>query len=113
MSNNPKAERDGRGEAICELVFGDDWSKCVSPRGRRRLADRVGDGELIAYEIEPRWLQQDDPPKGIGTNQVQYQLLTAQLAIGSAYDSAEEAPDGVNDALHHIQNAMTQVGELR
>lgn len=39
-------------------------------------------------------------------SQIQYQLLTAQLAIGNEYDSAEDAPDGVNEAIEHIQTAM-------
>lgn len=38
-------------------------------------------------------------------SQVQYQLMTAQLALGSEWDSAEEAPDGVNQAIGHIKTA--------
>lgn len=43
--------------------------------------------------------------------QIQYQLLTATLAIGDAYPSAEAAPDGVTEALAHIQTAMNLLGE--
>lgn len=44
-------------------------------------------------------------------SQIQYQLLTAHLAIGDSYDSAEDAPDGVNEALEHIQTAMNLLGD--
>lgn len=42
-------------------------------------------------------------------SQIQYQLLTAQLAIGSEWEGPEDAPDGVNEALEHIQTAMSLV----
>jgi len=44
-------------------------------------------------------------------DQIQYQLLTAQLAIGQAYDGPEEAPEGVNEALDHITTAMNLLGD--
>lgn len=100
------------GAGVCQLLFGDDWRKCVSPHGRKRLHERVESGELVAYEPAAEWMDQDNPPHGLRQSQIQYQLLTAQLAIGGSYDSADDAPEGVNDALEHIQNAMTQLGEL-
>lgn len=41
--------------------------------------------------------------------QIQYQLLNAQLCIGKSYDSAEDAPDMVNEALGHIQTSQNLV----
>lgn len=101
------------GVGYCELVFGDDWKVCVSPKGRRELCRRIEQEELVVYEPKDQWANQDEPPGGIRHSQIQYQLLTAKLAIGSSYDSADEAPDGVNEALEHIQNAMTILGDQR
>lgn len=44
-------------------------------------------------------------------SQIQYQLLTAKLSIGEAYDSAEDAPDAVNEALAHIQTAANLLSD--
>ncbi|WP_135823022.1 hypothetical protein [Halostella litorea] len=39
-------------------------------------------------------------------SQIQYQLLSALLSIGNAYDSAADAPGEVNEALEHVETAM-------
>ena len=44
-------------------------------------------------------------------SQVQYQLLTAGLAIGNEFDGPEDAPDGVNEALEHIHTAMNLLSD--
>ena len=44
-------------------------------------------------------------------SQIKYQLLSAQLSIGNAYDSSSEAPDDVNEALVHIQTAMNLLSD--
>lgn len=44
-------------------------------------------------------------------SQIQYQLLNAKLAIGNSFDSAEDAPDGVNEALAHITTAMNLLSD--
>lgn len=48
-------------------------------------------------------------PEGLEEMQIQYQLLTARLSIGDSYESADEAPEGVNDALRHIAIASKLV----
>lgn len=44
-------------------------------------------------------------------SQIQYQLLTAKLAISDAFDSTDDAPEGVNDALARITTAMNLLSD--
>jgi hypothetical protein len=43
--------------------------------------------------------------------QIQYQLLTAQLAIGDEWEGPEDAPEGVVEGLEHIQTAANLFNE--
>jgi hypothetical protein len=72
---------DGVAEGLAESIF--------------RILDEKRDGL-----DEPQITRADVRP-----SQVQYQLLTAMLSIGDSYDSATEAPDGVNEALGHMKVA--------
>lgn len=38
--------------------------------------------------------------------QIQYQLLMAQMGIGTSFASADDAPEGVLRAMEHIDVAM-------
>lgn len=53
------------------------------------------------------------PPsrEDVRTPQIQYQLLTAALSAQDPFDSEEDAPTGVTDAIKHIQTAMNLLGE--
>lgn len=44
-------------------------------------------------------------------DQVQYQLLQAQLAIGKQWDSAEDAPLHIPAALEHVQTAQNLLAD--
>lgn len=44
-------------------------------------------------------------------SQIQYQLLTARLAIANPFDSTDDAPDDVVEGLKHIRTAMNLVAE--
>lgn len=47
VSTDFPIEKDmDKDEAYCWLVFGDDWQKCVSPLGRRTLAERIENGRI-------------------------------------------------------------------
>lgn len=100
-----------RGERLAETVFGEEWKKCTNPLGRQKLRERVEDGELIVYGPVEQWAEQDTPPAGIKTHQIQYQLLAAQLSAASPFESGADAPDDVVEAVGHINAAMTLVGD--